>query len=150
MAEKVSGLIALGTIAMLLCVFIPAASYTSYRTLGRKLPAGYRGWDLVALLVTIATFGAMVSIMIDAQRLYPRCGTYGGDPQLLLCSIDRYDDTGPAVEVPRAQAAILMRSDLLADVVQCVIVPSALGIAVVLVVTRAIRIYQTRRTPTNP
>src|SRR5687768_2091951 len=95
------------------------------------------------------TFGAMVYIMTDAQRLYPRCGTYGGDPQMLLCSTDRYNDTGPAVEVPREQAAALMQSDLLADIAQCVIVPSALGIAVVLVLTRVIRIYQTRRTPNN-
>jgi hypothetical protein len=89
MAEKVSGLMALGTIALPLCIFIPAASYTIYRMLSGKLPAGHRGWDIVALVVTITTFGVMVYIMIDVQRLYPRCGTYGGDPQMLLCSIDR-------------------------------------------------------------
>ena len=87
--------------------------------------------------------------MIDAQQLYPRCGTYGGGPQMLLCLADRYDDTGPAVAVPRDQAAALMRTDLLADVVQCVIIPSALGIAVLLVLTRAITTYQKRRTPNN-
>lgn len=147
MAEKVSGLIALGSIAILLCVFIPVASYTIYRTLGRKLHGGYSGWDLAAALVTITTFAAMLYIVIDAQQLYTRCGTYSGSPQMLLCLTDRYDDTGPEVEVPRDQAAALMRYDLLADVAQCVIVPSALGIAVVLVLNRAIRGFQKRHTP---
>ena len=149
MAEKVSGLIALGTIAILLCIFIPAASYTIYRTLGRKLRGRYRRLDLAAALVTITTFAAMLYIMIDGQQLYPRCGTYGGDPQMLLCLTDRYDDTGPAVEVLPDQAAVLMRSDLLVDIAACVIVPSALGIAVVLVLTRVISGNQTRRTPNN-
>lgn len=149
MAEKVSGLIALGSIAILLCVFIPAASYTIYRTPGRKLHGYFRGWDLAAALVTITTFAAMLYIMIDAQQLYPRCGAYGGDPQMLLCLTDRYDNTGPEIEVPRNQAEALMGYDLLADVTQCVIVPSALGIAMILVLTRAIRGFQKRRTPTH-
>lgn len=149
MAEKVSGLIALGTIATLLCFFIPAATYTLYRTIVRRLRGGYRGLDLVAFLVTITTLGAMLYVTNDAQQLYPRCGMYGGSPDMMLCSIDRYDDTGPAIPMPRDQAVALMRSDLLADVAQCVIIPSALGIAVLLVLTRVISAYQRTDTSNN-
>ncbi len=148
MAEKVSGLLSLGSIAMLLCLFIPAATYTIVRSTRRRRN-GYRGLDLVAFLVTISMLGAMMYISIDAQQLYPRCGRYGGDPQMLLCSADRYNDTGPAVAVPRNQAVALMRTDLFADLAQCVIIPSTLGIAVLLVLTRAITTYQKRRTPNN-
>jgi hypothetical protein len=40
----------------------------------------------------------MKYIMIDAQQLYPRCGTYGGDPQMLLCLADRYDVQGQQLQ----------------------------------------------------
>lgn len=149
MAEKVSGLIALGTIATLLCFFIPAATYTLYRTIARRLRGGSWGLDLVAFLVTITTLGAMVYVTIDAQQRSPRCEIYGGGPDMLLCSVERYDKTGPAVAMPRDQATALMRSDLLADVAQCVIIPSALGIAVLLVLLRAITAYHNIRTPNN-
>jgi hypothetical protein len=145
MAEKVSGLNALGAIATLLCFFIPATTYTIVR-LAQHLRNGYRGLDLVAMLITISTLGAMVYITINAQYLYPRCGASGGDPQIQRCLADRYNDTGEATVVPREQAVALMRSDLLADVTQCVIVPSALGIAVLLVLTRVITSYQKTRT----
>jgi len=149
MAEKVSGLIALGSIATLLCFFIPAATYIIYRTIGRRLRGSYRGFDLVAFLVTITTLGAMVYIMIGAEQLYPRCGTSGGDPSVQRCLVDRYNDTGEATVVPRDQAVARMRSDLLADATQCVIIPSALGIAMLLVLTRVMTIYQKARTLTK-
>src|SRR3954470_8613612 len=146
MAEKVSGLIALGSIATLLCFFIPAATYTIYHTIGRRLRGSYHGFDLVAFLVTITTLGAIVYIVIGAEQLYPRCGTAGGDPAAQRCLVDRYNDTGEATMVPPDQAVALMRLDLLADATQCVIIPSALGIAVLLVLTRAITTYQKART----
>jgi hypothetical protein len=138
MAEKVSGLMALGAIASLLCFFIPSATYTIYRMVVRRTYGGYPVFDGFVVLIAIMTMSAMLYIMTDAQRLYPRCDSSGEPQHLSLCYVNRYDDTGEAVVLPRVQAEALMRTDLLKDVAQCLVVPSLLGIAVLLMLTRLI------------
>ena len=83
---------------------------------------------------------------LSVERLSSRVGVITPEEAVQRCLVDRYNDTGEATVVPRDQAVALMRSDLLADATQCVIIPSALGIAVLLVLTRVITTYQKART----
>jgi len=129
MAEIISAWIAVAQIVLLLCFFIPAATYSldRLRQYARKRTIGFRIVDIAMFMLTTAILWLMITIIVEAQQLRPRCEETI-HPNQMHCAQHR-GDTSSIIILPRDQAEAWMRSDMLHDAVTWVIVPSIVGVA---------------------
>lgn len=142
MAEIISAWISLAHIALLMCLFIPTATYmlNRLRVYHRNRKHTFRLADIPIFLVAIGLLWLMIALFADAEHLRPRCAALNSAH--MECAQQR-GDTSTSILLPREQAEAWMRADSVRDAALCLVVPAIVGVGMSSAVVWMIR-WQTR------